>query len=124
MSEELTIFVPTEDSELRAKVKVGAGVVGSEVGGTGRIRIDFEGNEDLFGSFGARIRRAAERHLWTGPYGKRGYPTQACAYVSIDELISIGTYDPESKRVEVSDEAVLLEWLGTEEVHPRELSTE
>lgn len=93
-------------------MREGSGIVGSEVGETGRIRIDFEGDSELFPTFGKRVRRAAERHTWTGPTGRKGYPTRACAYVSPDQLTPVGEYRPNVKKVRVTAEEPLKEWLG------------
>ena len=97
-------------------------MVGSEVGETGRIRVDFEGAAEVFPTFVDRVRRAAERHRWSGPGGKEGYPTKACAYVSPSELVEVGTYDPDTRCIDVSDPAMLKEWLGVETLDPTELS--
>jgi uncharacterized protein YchJ len=96
-------------------------MVGSEVSDTGRVRVDFEGDAELFNTYGARVRRAAERHTWTGPEGREGYPTRACAYVSPEELVAVGTYDPDQARVTVTDVEALTEWLGVGVLDDEEL---
>lgn len=54
VSETLTVYVPAPGSRLRKEVvRDGAGMVGSEVQGTGRIRVDFEGDVDTFPTLGA-----------------------------------------------------------------------
>ena len=125
VTEALTVYVPAPGSRLRQEViRDGAGVVGSEVGDTGRIRIDFEGNADVFPTFDARVRRAAERHRWTGPDGHQGYPTSACAFVSGDELKPVGSFDPDTHRLAVDDEETLEDWLGVADLGDAALSTE
>lgn len=119
----LTIFVPASGSQLRkGAIRRGSGIVASEVGDTGRFRVDYEGDADLFPTYGARVRRAAERHLWTGPDGKRGYPTQACAYVSRDELLAVGSYNPDERQVDITDRDALGQWLGGVSVDEDELT--
>lgn len=122
--EKFTVFVPTEGSDLRSTVIRGSGMVGSEIGKSGRIRVDFEGNGDVFPTFVARVRRAAERHGWTGSGDQQGYPTRACAYVSPDELIAVGIYDARVRRVTVTRPGVLRRWLDVESLDPREIAVE
>lgn len=123
MTERLTVYVPAPDSDLReGGVQEGAGMVGSEVSDTGRIRVDFEGDAEVFSTYGERVRRAAERHSWTGPDGQEGYPTRACAYVSSEELVAIGSYEPGEMRVTVTDETALKEWLDMEAIGAEQLT--
>lgn len=123
MTESLTVYVPAPGSRLREEVvREGSGMVGSEVSDTGRVRVDFEGDAEVFDTFGARVRRAAERHTWTHPAARKGYPTRACAYVSRDELVAVGRYEPAKKRVTVTDEDRVEEWLGVEAVDEEELA--
>lgn len=123
MTEPLTVYVPAPGSRLREEVvRQGSGMVGSEMGDSGRIRVDFQDETDAFPTFADRVRRAAERHTWEGPDGREGYPTNACAYVSPDELVPVGRYDPEAKRVHVNDERALEEWLGVDDLAEEALS--
>lgn len=120
--EDVIVFVPAPGSDLRDEIAEGSAMVGSEVQGTdGRLRVDFEGDGEVFPTFAARVRRAAERHRWKRPDGSQGYPTSACAYVSPEEVVAIGTYEPGVRRVEVSDEGALKEWLGVEVLGDEEL---
>lgn len=122
MVEELTVYVPAPGTRLREEIIWdGSGVVGSEVGGSGRLRIDYEGDDDLFPTFGTRVRRAAERHTWEGPDGKSGYPTSACAYVSPEEVIAVGSYRPEEGQLDVTDRAAVEEWLGLDQLSDEDL---
>lgn len=125
MTDALTVYVPAEGSHLReGAIREGAGIVGSEVGETGRMRIDFEGDDDLFPTFGKRVRRAAERHSWTGPNDREGYPTRACAYVSPEELTRVGEYRPNQKKVHVTAEEPLKEWLGVASIREEHLTAQ
>lgn len=125
MTESLTVYVPAPGSRLRAEVvREGSGMVGSKVSDTGRVRVDFEGDAELFSTYGARVRRAAERHTWTGPEGREGYPTRACAYVSPEELVAVGSYQPRQERVIVTDEGALKGWLGVESLGEDHLTVE
>lgn len=120
--EDVTVFVPAPGSDLRDEVAEGSAMVGSEVQGTdGRLRVDFEGDGELFPTFAARVRRATDRHRWKGPDGRQGYPTSACAYVSSEEVVAVGTYEPGVRRIEVTDEDALKEWLGVEVLGEEEL---
>lgn len=118
----VTVYIPAPGSDLRALgVQSGSGIVGSYVGSTGRLRIDFEGDADRFPSFADRVRRAAERHRWVGPDGSRGFPTRACAFVSPDQLIAVGTYNPASRRVDVGRPEDLRAWLSTDRLDEEDL---
>lgn len=106
---KLAVYVPREHTELREEIWSGSGIVGSEVGETGRLRLDFEGDEEVFPDFESRVRRAAERHVWEGPDGQ-GYPTRACAYCSRDEVVQVGVYDTERNELTVTTRAALAAW--------------
>lgn len=116
----LDVYVPGPGSDLEEKVWPGSGVVGSPVGSTGRLRVDFEGDEQIYPRFADRVRRAAERHLWRQQH-REGYPTRACAFVSPGEVIRVGGYDREEGRVVVGDVEVLKAWLGLEKLPDEEL---
>lgn len=126
MPDELTVFVPDphSNSDLEKDLARGSGIVGSQVAETGRLRVDFEGDGEVYPDFAARVRRAAERHVWRGPDGKQGYPTRACAYVDRSELVAVGTYDLREKRVEVTEPNALRDWLDVEELQQIELLAE
>lgn len=106
----LAVYVPTEDSELRDEIRPGSGIVGSEYGDTGRLRVDYEGDIEMYNSFEDRLKRAAERHTWERPDGRRGYPTSACAYVDPSEVIQVGEYDLDAEELRVSDEERISSW--------------
>lgn len=108
--DELTIYVPALSSELRETIWQGSGIVGSNVAGSDRLRLDFEGDEERYPAFTDRVRRAAERHRWAD--GERsGYPTRACAYVEEEEVVPVGVYDPTDGTVVIDDQRTLEEWL-------------
>lgn len=107
----LAVYVPT-DEQLQEKIADGSGIVGSEVSEIGRLRLDFEGNQELYDSYEARVQRAAERHLWDGPDGQRGYPTSAMAYADPDAVAQVGWWTPDTKSLEVTDPSTLTAWLG------------
>lgn len=111
----LAVYVPAPGSELRETIWRGSGIVGSPAGETGRLRLDFEGDDERYPSFAARVRRAAERHLWSDGAGT-GYPTRACAYADANEVVPVGTYAPEADLLTVDDPDTLRDWLEDEEV--------
>lgn len=116
----LDVYVPRPGSDLEEAVWAGSGIVGSPEGSTDRLRVDFEGDQDLYPCFADRVRRAAERHQWSRRH-REGYPTRACAHVGPTEVIRVGRYDSEEGRVVVVDEAALERWLGVDELPDREL---
>lgn len=120
---KLSVYIPTEGSDLRDEIWPGSGIVGSEVGHTGRLRIDYEGDDDLYPRFRDRVRRAADRHLWEGPDGSRGYPTKACAYVDPDVLLEVGHWDVSEKNLELYREEPVAKWMDVDELPPSELTS-
>lgn len=119
----LEVYVPAEGSPLYEKIAPGSGIVGSEVGDTGRLRIDFEGNLydlDELRRYADRVARAAERHLWRGENGER-YQTVACAYVDADQVIAVGSFRPTEGALSESDRNRLRRWLQVDEVSGEEL---
>jgi hypothetical protein len=116
----LAVYIPLPDSSLSEKIWRGSGIVGSHVGETGRLRIDFEGDEDLYPTFIERVERAAERHNWSSGHQK-GYPTQACAHVDEDRVIRVGYYLPAAGTIEVGRPELLARWLGIDELDSKVL---
>lgn len=116
----LKIVVPSHESELREEIWAGSGIVASEEGDTGRLRLDYEGDDDLYPSYADRVRRAADRHQWARGH-RSGYPTRASAYADPDEVRTVGSYDPDSGQLTITDAGVLADWLGTEDVPDSEL---
>lgn len=114
----IAVYVPKPG--LHGLIAPKSGVVGSTQGVTDRVMIDYEGN--LFGAvnlerYANRVARAYDRHVTR-------YPTVARAFVSPDELIQIGTYEPAEFGVLVYPGGAmndLAEWLGVEEVDLIEL---
>lgn len=111
----LTVYVPAPGSSLHDRIWEGSGIVGSEEAKTGRLRIDFEGDQTLYPTYEARVKRAAERHLWSGG-SRTGYPTRACAHCAHEHVTAVGRYDPQTDRFEVDDRPALAEWIGEEEM--------
>lgn len=116
----ITIYVPRPGSELEEEVWPRSGMVGSPEGSTGRLRVDYEGDEELYPRFVERIRRAADRHRWSGE-NREGYPTRAVAHVDESEIVAVGRYDPQKCRVLVDDGEAFKAWLGVDELAGREL---
>lgn len=109
----LPVYVPAEDSPLREKIAPGSGIVGSEVGDTGRLRIDFEGNLydlDELERYADRVARAAERHLWRGENGER-YSTVACAYVDWSQVVVVGSFNTAEETLMIDRQEVVQDWL-------------
>jgi hypothetical protein len=111
-----TVYVPAPDSHLRQTIAAGSGIVGTPQD-DGRVLIDYEGN--LYGAaqlndYTARVYHAHDRHVW--PSGldpakpATGYPTVARALVEGSELLEVGSYDPDSRTILVSDAAALVAW--------------
>lgn len=111
---ELAVYVAAPDSSVGEEIWAGSGIVGSPTEDTGKLRIDFEGDRQVFPEFEDRVRRAAERHAWSRDY-REGYPTRACAHVDREEVIRIGTYLLGSDTLKVEDSESLERWLGAVE---------
>lgn len=116
----LKILVPAPESELREVIWSGSGIVGSKEGQTGRLRLDYEGDDDLYPTYADRVRRAADRQQWARRH-RSGYPTRASAYADTDEVRIVGSFDPDSNQLTISDADVLADWLDVEEVPDSEL---
>lgn len=106
----LGVYVPTPGSEITDRIWDGSGIVGSLVGDSGRIRIDFEGDDEVFPTYEDRVERAAERHLAVRPGGYRGYPSQASAIVDADQVMKVGWWDPVAGELEITDREALAKW--------------
>lgn len=116
----IDVFVPRPGSDLEEEVWAGSGIVGSPAGSTDRLRVDFEGDEGVYPRYVERVRRAADRHRWSGEH-REGYPTRACAIVDPTEVIAVGRYDPDDNRVIVDDAERLKAWLEVEALPGEEL---
>lgn len=110
-AEALAVFVPAPRSEIRDRVWKGSGIVGSVVGDTNRMRIDYEGDTEIYPAYADRVQRAAERHQADRPGGGQGYPTQASAHVSPDQVIEVGRWNPDDAELDVTKPEVLSNWL-------------
>lgn len=119
------VYVPAPDAGIRAVIDDGSGIVGTpfaewwsaRYGATDvhvpdrRTLIDYEGNR--FGAhnmrtFADRVRHAHGRHV-------TGYPTVARASVRPAELVAVGTFYPEWRRVDVENAEQLValsKWLA------------
>lgn len=75
------------------------------------MRLDFEGDDELYPSFHDRLQRAAERHTWERPDGRTGYPSQACAYVDREEVLEVGKYDPAQGNLKVTRPDLMTDWV-------------
>lgn len=116
----LKILVPRPDSELREKIWTASGIVASEEGDTGRLRLDYEGDRDIYPTYADRVRRAADRHQWSHRH-RSAYPTTASAYADPDEVLTVGSFDPTSRQLTITDAEVLADWLGVDHVPDSEL---
>lgn len=108
----IAVYVPAPDSELRGEIWEGSGIVGSLVGDTGRLRLDYEGAEDIYPSYADRVERAAERHLATRRDGHQGYPSRASVHVDPDQVIEVGRWDPVGCELTVTDAERVRAWLA------------
>lgn len=109
---ELPVFVPRSD---RALIAPRSAVVGHlDPDGTGRFVVHYEGwvhgpaqygERDARGLWEAGVEHAAGRKV-------TAYPTMAVATFPANELHQVGTYRVSDKRVDVTDEAALAQWLA------------
>lgn len=102
----VNVYTPTPGSLSCASIHEGSGIVGTPLGGSGRVLIDFEGN--LYGAenmrtYEERLLHAADRH-------RTRYPTMARMAVRVAELHLVGTYDTDTRTLLVTDEAALAAW--------------
>lgn len=119
LADVLAVYVPAEGSDLHQKIWPASGIVGSEVGKSAQLRLDFEGDTTVYPTYADRVRRAAERHLHVREDGHPGYPTQACAYVSSEEVLQVGRWEVEGERLIVTRHEPLDRWLeGSEGSDP------
>lgn len=116
----LKTVVPAADSEFRDLVWPGSGIVASPHKDTGRVRVDFEGDDDVYPTYADRVHRAAERHQWARQH-RSGYPTTACAFVDAEAVVTVGSYDPASGQLTITDDQRLAAWLEMDEVPKSEL---
>ncbi len=111
---ELTIYVPVDDARMVGNgIAPGSGIVGIPVGDD-LVMICYEGwvhgamqyaDRDVNGRWEAGVQHAADRLV-------TAYPTVARAYVPPDRLRPIGTYNPTTNNIAVTDDAALGAWLG------------
>lgn len=109
---QLGVYVPRPNSELSDVIWPGSGIVGSKIDSTEKLRIDFEGDDEVYPSFSGRVRRAAERHMHARESDGKGYPTRACAYVDRGEVLRVGYWDPEKRSLHIEKSSRLEEWLA------------
>lgn len=90
---KLSVYIPAPGSELEETVWPGSGMVGSEVNDTGRIRVDYEGDQEVYLTYEQR--------------GGRAYMTRACAHVGQEEVVEVGWWAPIGGRLEIADKVEL-----------------
>ncbi len=111
------VWVPANETRLGLRIAAGSGIVSVAtasamwLSATDQVEIGFEGN--LYGA--SNLDAYADRvyHAW----GRQveSYPTTARAWVSTDDLISIGNFDTVEGRVVLDDDeavAMLEAWIG------------
>lgn len=119
----LGVYAPATGSEILDWIWDGSGIVGSLVENTGRMRIDYEGDDEVFPTYADRVERAAERHLAVRPGGYRGYPSQASAVVDPDQVVEVGRWDPVAGELEITDALTVAQWLGVDDLSLGDLHT-
>jgi hypothetical protein len=112
------VFAPRPHTLAATAVDRASGIVGSREGGS--VVLDYEGNRYGYAgvhTFADRVRVAYGRHA-------ERYPTVARITADEGELVELGYFEPASGEVYVHGRALgdLLEWLGVDELDPRELS--
>lgn len=101
----LTVYVPAPDSPFSALVWAGSAIVGRQPHG-GQVEVYYEGARDgRAPHLHARLELAAGRLL-------ERYPTVARALVPAQELVAVGAYDPDWRRLTVTSPDVLAAWCG------------
>lgn len=113
----LSVYVPKVGTPLDHTAIEGSAIVGSpyKIGDEERVRVDYEGS--VFGQhpdYRTKLLHAAGRHITS-------YPTVARMFVPRDDLMFVGSYDPDSKTLEIHDSAPLVNWLGGEDAYAREI---
>lgn len=103
----LTIYVPMAGNDLG--VKEGSAMVGTDFG-QDRITIDYEGN--LYGALNAvlfkdKLTIAAGRHV-------ERYPTIARMFVHTGQVLAVGSYNTETRRIYIDNAEALESWIGEE----------
>lgn len=101
----IAVFVPTPGTAIRAVIDPGSGIVGTHK--AGRVEIDYEGNRygaSNLVTYADRVKYAHGRHV-------AHYPTVARSYVRRDELIYVGSFDPDTGTVTVANVDALSDWL-------------
>jgi hypothetical protein len=99
----LTVYIPQPDSFLSKTVLDGSAIVGSPAAG-GRVRIDYEGGKfGQFGSWREMLEHAAGRHV-------THYPTIARMWVDPADVLEVGTFDYDTRVLDVTDAEALEKW--------------
>lgn len=101
----VNVYVPKPGARSLNDVRPGSGMVGSPHP-NGRVTVDFEGN--LYGA--ENLRTYEERLLHAADRHRTSYPTIARRYIPEDDLILVGTYDTDTKALDVVDEEALRGW--------------
>ena len=92
------VYIPHPESLLSKLIAKGSGIVGTPMG-LDSVTIYYEGN--LYGA--KNLRRFAERVLQATERMRMRYPTVATSQVDPREVIQVGVYDPEERRVILSE---------------------
>lgn len=111
---EVPVYVPVPDSPADALIDQRSGVVGQPNGGE-RIHVYFEGNR-----YGAVNMRTLGERVWHA-YDRmaQSYPTVAQAFIDRKDLIRVGTFYPEHKKLDVDDATgltALMKWMDCDSV--------
>jgi hypothetical protein len=123
------VYVPVPGAPDGAIIAPGSGIVGTVLDpidgdpNGARLRIDYEG--DIHGltpasTFADRVERATGRHRWNAGLG---YPTVARSVVPPDAMASVGTFDPDTGEVTLTNSGLLLRWLEVAELDPAQLAS-
>jgi hypothetical protein len=102
----LTVYIPKPGSFLSKTVLDGSAIVGSPAAG-GRVRIDYEGGKfGQFGSWREMLDHAAGRHV-------TNYPTIARMWVDPADVLEVGTFDYDTRVLDITDAEALDQWSPT-----------
>lgn len=118
---ELTLYVPAPDARVRSMIAARSAIVGLPTGPE-RALVYLEGwingpmqyaDRDARGLWEAGVEHAASRMVCQ-------YPTAGLLSPRLNELVAIGTFNPSSDLLDVTNEKALDEWLAGPAVDERE----
>ena len=105
----LNVYVPKPDR--LPQIQPGAGIIGTDRHDNPmRILVDYEDNRSAavnIRTYADRLAHAADRHL-------TGYPTSNRLLADPDDLLLVGTFDPNTGVVQPSNSEALEAWLADE----------